>query len=227
MKPFEPVACYCGCKSFFWGPREEKKNGTAKEDREESKNGDQPADKDKLTGDGQKKDVENPTKDAPTLSPLMQLLKCHEPCCFDGMEKRGDKLYGWVQTGFTGNLASPRDRVNYGVNFNWRSNDFRLNQAYFVVENSLELENKPNIGYRVDFVTGHDAPFLVANGLFSNFTGFDPTSGFGFEGPASFRSMNQIGIDVPQLFMEGHLPQIVTEKGIDLRAGKFYTLCGA
>jgi hypothetical protein len=124
------------------------------------------------------------------------------------------------------NFASPRDRVNYGVNFNWRSNDYRLNQVYLVCENTLEHEDKCNIGYRVDLVTGHDAPFLVANGLFSDFTGFDPTSGFGVAGPASFRQMNRVGIDLPQFYVEAHVPHCITEKGVDIRVGKFYTFLG-
>ena len=83
-----------------------------------------------------------------------------------------------------------------------------------------------SIDLRVDFAAGHDAPFFVANGLFEAFTGFDATSGFGVAGPASFRQMNRIGIDLPQFYVEAHLPHVLTEKGIDIRAGRFYTLMG-
>src|SRR6266542_4986260 len=122
--------------------------------------------------------------------------------------QQGVHIYGWVQQGFTANFDSPRDRTNFGVNFNWRSNDYRLNQVYFVIEKSLEHEATPDVGYRVDFVIGHDAPFLAANGLFSNFTGFDPSSGFGVNGPASFRNVNRIGIDLPQFYFEVHIPNL-------------------
>ena len=134
------------------------------------------------------------------------------------------RFYGWIQQGFTANFDNPRDRVNFGVDFNWRSNDYRLNQAYFVVENTLEHETAFNVGYRVDFVAGHDAPFLAANGLFSSFTGFDPSSGFGVDGPASFRNVNRIGMDLPQFYIEVHIPSLLS--GVDLRAGKFYTYLG-
>jgi len=136
------------------------------------------------------------------------------------------RFYGWVQQGFAANFDNPRDRVNFGANFDWRSNDYRLNQVYFVYENSLEHDGKPNVGYRVDFLVGHDAPFFVANGLFSSFTGFDPTSGVGTDGPASFRKVNRIGIDLPQFYLDLSFPQVLTERGIDVRVGKFYTIMG-
>jgi hypothetical protein len=143
-----------------------------------------------------------------------------------GLESAGAQVYGWIQQGFAGNIDSPSDRVNFGPNFGWRSNDYRLNQVYVVLENALEHAGALNVGYRVDFLAGHDAPFFVANGLFSDFTGFDPTSGFGADGPKSFREVNRVGIDLPQFFAEIHLPGLLTPGGVDVRAGKFYTLMG-
>jgi putative OmpL-like beta-barrel porin-2 len=135
------------------------------------------------------------------------------------------KLSGWLQAGFTANLDSPEDRINFGVNFNWRSNDFRLNQLNFVFENPLE-HVKFNVGYRVDFLVGHDAPFFAANGLFDHFTGLDPTSGFGLEGTPSYRNVNRIGIDLPQFYVDLGVPGFLTSGGVDFRIGKFYTLMG-
>jgi hypothetical protein len=142
------------------------------------------------------------------------------------LDSQHTQVYGWVQQGFAANIDSPRDRVNFGANEDWRSNDYRLNQAYFIFEKPLEHESKPNVGYRIDFLAGNDAPFFVANGLFSSFTGFDATSGVGVNGPQSFRQVNRVGIDLPQFYVEGHIPDILTEKGIDIRVGKFYTLMG-
>src|SRR6266852_4571625 len=142
------------------------------------------------------------------------------------LDSHHTQLYGWVQQGFAVNPASPNDRINFGANEDWRSNDYRLNQAYFVLEKPLEHESKPNVGYRIDFLAGNDAPFFVANGLFSSFTGFDATSGVGVAGPSSFRQVNRIGMDLPQFYLEGHVPHFFTEKGIDVRVGKFYTLMG-
>ena len=136
------------------------------------------------------------------------------------------KLYGWLQAGLTANFNRPADRINFGVNFNWRSNDYRLNQLCFVLENPLEHENRFNLGYRVDFLVGHDAPFFASNGLFDRFTGLDSTSGVGLEGPSSFRNVNRIGIDVPQFYVDISIPHFVTSTGVDFRIGKFYTLMG-
>jgi len=136
------------------------------------------------------------------------------------------KLYGWLQAGLTANFDSPADRINFGVNLNWRSNDYRLNQLCFVLENPLEHENRFNLGYRVDFLVGHDAPFFAANGLFDRFTGLDSTSGVGLEGPSSFRNLSRIGIDLPQFYVEFSFPRFISARGIDVRIGKFYTLMG-
>jgi hypothetical protein len=155
---------------------------------------------------------------------LMDLLK--STSLGQGLESAGTQVYGWIQQGFAGNPDSPRDRVNFGTNLGWRSNDYRLNQLYFVLENTLEHEDKLNIGYRVDFLVGHDAPFFVANGLFSDFTGFNRSSGLGVDGPKSFREPNRVGIDLPQFYLEAHFPGVITPGGLDLRAGKFYTLMG-
>ena len=70
------------------------------------------------------------------------------------------KLYGWLQAGFAANFDSPEDRINFGANFDWRSNDFRLNQLNFVFENPLEHEEF-NVGYRVDFLVGDEANHAV------------------------------------------------------------------
>lgn len=138
----------------------------------------------------------------------------------------GSKLYGWIQQGFTANPDDPSDRINFGANFNWRSNDYRLNQVYLVYENVLEHEDHRNVGYRLDGLVGHDAPFFAANGLFSGFTGLDPTSGIGADGPGSFRDVNRIGIDLPQFYLEAHLPHWITKRGMDFRVGKIYTWMG-
>jgi hypothetical protein len=136
------------------------------------------------------------------------------------------QVYGWVQQGFAANPAAPHDRINFGANEDWRANDYRLNQVYFVGERPLAHEGRPNVGYRADFLAGNDAPFFAANGLFSSFTGFDATSGVGVAGPSSFRNVQRIGIDLPQFYLDVSIPHVLTEKGIDIRVGKFYTLMG-
>jgi len=133
---------------------------------------------------------------------------------------------GWVEAGYAANFDRPADRVNFGANFDWRSNDYRLNQVYLTAQKPVEEGGHLDVGYRVDFLAGHDAPFFVANGLFSNFTGFDPTSGVGTDGPKSYRDVNAIGVDLPQFYLDLHLPRVLTDAGIDVRVGKFFTLSG-
>lgn len=233
LKPFEPVPTFRGCKGFFWCPKKETKGNGDTKNGNDKKEGDTPKAGDKKNGVGEAKpegetsgEGEKKDEEPEVLTPLMQRLHCCSPTQYERMRKHGDTLYGWVQFGSTGNFSRPRDRINFGTNFNWRSNDYRLNQTYFVFENTLEHDDKANVGYRVDFLAGHDAPFFAANGLFSEFTGRDPTSGFGVAGPASFRRMDRLGLDLPQFYLEVHLPQFLTEKGIDIRFGKFYTLMG-
>jgi hypothetical protein len=38
--------------------------------------------------------------------------------------------------------------------------------------------------------------------------------------------LNRVGIDLPQFYVNVHIPSFLTEKGIDLLAGKFWTLMG-
>ena len=144
----------------------------------------------------------------------------------NGLDSIGTSIYGWLQQGFAGNPASPSDRVNFGVNLDWRSNDYRFNQFYLIAERPLERESKFAFGYRLDFLIGTDAPWFVANGLFSGFTGYDITSGIGVDGPQSFRNVQPIGIDLPQFFAEIHIPRFLTSGGVDIKIGKFYSLIG-
>ena len=173
-----------------------------------------------------------PTQESPAAAPeaapepwfLMKSLK--GTWVGNGLDSIGTSIYGWLQQGFAGNPASPSDRVNFGANLDWRSNDYRFNQFYLIAERPLERENKFAFGYRLDFLIGTDAPWFVANGLFSGFTGYDPTSGIGVDGPQSFRNVNAIGIDLPQFFSEIHIPGFLTAGGIDIKIGKFYSLIG-
>ena len=190
MKPADPVATYCGCKRFFHCPKKE-------EEAKEEGNGNGEA------------AAEEPEKEE-TLTPLMQMIKCAKPCCYERMKKRGDNFYGWIEAGFTGNFASPSDRRNFGTGYNWRSNDFQLNQVFFIYENTLEQDDTVNFGYNISVMAGTDAPFNVQLGL------FDDVVGTG--------QVNKIGFDMPQFFVEGHIPGFLGTNGLDIKIGKWYTL---
>lgn len=225
MKPVEcPTKCeWCGpcgwLHSLLWCPPEEKKNGNGNGScNGEKKNGNG----EKKNGEGEKKNGEEEKKngngngeeeEAPDLTPLMQAIQCVHPGLYCHMEHSGAKVYGWIQGGFTGNPAGPSDRQNFGVNFNSRSNDVQLNQAYLVFEKALTHEKEFNWGYRVDLLAGTDAPFIVSNGLFDRVVNEDQRG-------------DHIGVDLPQFYVEAHFPGFITPKGLDVRFGKFYTLHG-
>lgn len=56
------------------------------------------------------------------------------------------KLYGWIETGFTGNFASPDDRQNFGRLLDDRSNEPLLNQLVVAAERVLD----PKLADRFD-----------------------------------------------------------------------------
>ena len=145
-------------------------------------------------------------------TPLMQALHSCAPGLAGLLDCHKTTVYGWVQQGITFNFDSPNDRLNFGTNFNNRSNEYRLNQIYLAIERALEHKDEVTIGYRLDFLAGHDAPFLAAGtGLFDDFTG---------------GSFNSIGIDLPQFYLDVHVPGVITQRGVDVRVGRFYTLHG-
>src|SRR3954471_18989694 len=52
-------------------------------------------------------------------------------------------IYGWVETGFTGNVDAPKDNQNFGRLFDDRSNEFVMNQAVITAERALD----PKVGF--------------------------------------------------------------------------------
>jgi hypothetical protein len=129
------------------------------------------------------------------------------------MEESPVSVFGWLQASFTGNPAHPRDGQNFGVNPNNRSNAWRFQQLYFVVERLADYE-EPRLdggfdyGYRFDALFGTDWQQFHMNGLFDRVW---PIDGFGF--------------DPVQFYGEVHLP-FLTRLGIDIKGGRFYALPG-
>ena len=120
------------------------------------------------------------------------------------------KLYGWIQNSYTGNTnGRPPSGINFGVNPNNLANRWMGNQYYLIFEKALKLDDSFNIGYRFDNLFGNDAQFNHSNGILDNAFQIN-----------SFRQY-----DPAQYYVEAHLP-IVTEGGIDVKFGRFYTLAG-
>ena len=127
-----------------------------------------------------------------------------------GFEDSPVKVYGWIQNSYTGNTNGRGvSGENFGVNPNHKANWWLGNQYYAVIENPLEQEDHVNFGFRMDNMFGNDWQFNYMQGFFNNAF---PLNWFP-------------GYDIPQLYGEMHLP-ILTDGGLDVKAGKFYTIAG-
>jgi Putative beta-barrel porin-2, OmpL-like. bbp2 len=118
-------------------------------------------------------------------------------------------IYGWVETGFTGNVDSPKDNQNFGRLFDDRSNEFVMNQAVVTAERVLDPKVGFDWGFKLQLMIGTDARYIHSLGL------FDHTMRNSLYQP-----------DIPEAYLSLHLP-LLTEGGIDVKIGKFVTLEGA
>ena len=120
------------------------------------------------------------------------------------------KIYGWIQNSYTGNTnGNGITRTNAGVTPNFMANKWMGNQYYLVIENPLEQDDTVNFGFRADNLFGNDWQFNYMQGLFNG----------------AFRPGQFAGYDLAQIYGEVHLP-IITEGGLDIKGGRFYTLAG-
>ncbi len=119
------------------------------------------------------------------------------------------RVYGWIQNSYTGNANGYGNGFNFGVNPNFKANQWMGNQYYLVIENPLEQNDSVNFGFRIDNMFGNDWQFNYMHGLFN-----------GAFPPGQFA-----GYDLSQLYGEVHLP-ILTPGGLDIKGGLWYTLAG-
>jgi hypothetical protein len=140
-----------------------------------------------------------------------------EPCqllngllsdCFK--ERTRIRMYGHLEQGYTVNVDSPTDRLNFGRLFDDRSNDYRLNQLVVTMERALDTEHPEcfDWGFKVQTLVGTDARFIHYLGILDNFTD------------------DAVQPDLVEAHVLMHLP-ILTEGGVDIKAGHFVTLHGA
>lgn len=126
-----------------------------------------------------------------------------------GFEESPIKIYGWLQNSYTGNTnGRGKAGENFGVNPNHKADWWMGNQYYIVAEKVVEQNDTINFGFRMDNMFGHDWQFNYEQGFLNG----------------SF-PLNHMGYDIPQLYGEVHLP-FLTEGGIDVKAGKWYTIAG-
>lgn len=119
------------------------------------------------------------------------------------------KIYGWLEGGITANADSPKDDRNFGHLFTDRSNEPLLNQAVITGERLLMPQpGEFDWGMKFQFMYGSDARFIHSLGLLSNTTD------------------DRLQPDIVEAYLNLHFP-ILTEGGLDVKAGKFVTLEGA
>jgi hypothetical protein len=118
-------------------------------------------------------------------------------------------IYGWIESGFTGNADGPKDNQNFGRLFDDRSNEFVMNQAVLTAERALDPKVGFDWGFKLQLMFGTDARYIHSLGLLDH---------------AMRSSLYQP--DIPEAYLNLHLP-VFTEGGIDVKLGKFVTLEGA
>ncbi|MHB1556095.1 MAG: outer membrane beta-barrel protein [Isosphaeraceae bacterium] len=139
----------------------------------------------------------------PSPVPLTLLMKTLQ------MRDSPVKVYGWIQNSYTGNANGRGNGLNFGVEPNFKADQWMGNQYYLVFENPLEQNDTVNFGFRVDNMFGNDWQFNYNQGLFNR----------------AFPPGQFAGYDLSQLYGEVHLP-ILTPGGLDVKGGLWYTLAG-
>jgi hypothetical protein len=118
---------------------------------------------------------------------------------------------GWTEGAFT---ASTARRDNSPMGFNWRANDFLLQQNWLRIERAVDQNaTTPTWGFRSDTIlAGSDARYTIARGLFDH------------QLTANNGNANWYGIDPIQFYGEAFLPQI--GRGLDIKVGRFFAQYG-
>lgn len=145
--------------------------------------------------------------DAQTLTPAEEAEQTRVLEKSEAKSRLG--IYGWVETSFTGNFASPEDNQNFGRLFDDRSNEFVMNQAVITAERELDPKSGFDWGFKLQLLFGTDARYIHSLGMRHHQAGTGLYQG-----------------DVPEAYLSLHLP-ILTEGGLDVTIGKFISLEGA
>lgn len=119
------------------------------------------------------------------------------------------RAWGWIQNSFTGNPAFPANGVNFGVTPNSFANRWMGNQYYLILERTLGPKDEVSVGFRLDNLFGNDASWNHMHQLLDN----------------AFPPGQFAAYDPAQFYGELHLP-VFTDKGLDLRFGRWYGLGG-
>lgn len=125
------------------------------------------------------------------------------------------RVRGWLDQGFTWNPDDPDNRLNGPQGFNYRSNEYLMNQLYLIIERPVNVEGGTwDIGGRVDLLYGTDYQFTEALGLELEQDGTEKWNS---------DSHRTYGFALPQFYVEAFAP---IGGGLTIKAGHFYTIIG-
>jgi hypothetical protein len=122
------------------------------------------------------------------------------------------QLTGWIDVSFTASSAADS---NLPLGFNWRANQFLLQQNWVRFERTVVTggTTEPTFGFRTDWILpGSDYRFTVARGLFSG------------QLTARNGQPNLYGIDPIQFYGEAYFPTVA--RGLDVKVGRFFAQYG-
>jgi hypothetical protein len=121
------------------------------------------------------------------------------------------KITGWTDTTFTGSTLSGS---LLPIGFNYRGNEWQVQQSWIRLEQSVDPKaDHPTFGFTFDAFAGIDYRYTLARGLFNS------------QLTASNGQPNLYGADLPQFYVETHLPGIA--QGLNVKVGRFTGLQGA
>ena len=119
-------------------------------------------------------------------------------------------ISGWIDGGITFNPDTPRDNQNFGRLFDDRANEPLLNQAVINFERVLAAQpGEFDWGFKAQFMFGSDARYIHSLGLLD-----------------SVMKTSLYQPDIVEAYVSLHL-SLLTERGVDVKLGKWVTLEGA
>src|SRR5262249_3226210 len=116
------------------------------------------------------------------------------------------QVSGWTDMSFTGSSA---EHSNLPMGFNYRANDFLLQQNWLRFERAVATSGttQPTFGFRTDWILpGSDYVFTLARGVFNQ------------QLTASHGRPNLYGIDPIQFYAEAYFPTMF--QGMDIKFGR-------
>jgi hypothetical protein len=141
---------------------------------------------------------------------IMRQLQGTAPGAF--LDTNRMQVSGWTEASFT---ASSDTHENLPMGFNYKANQFLLQQNWLRIEQSVVTSGttEPTFGFRSDTILpGSDYRFTLARGIFND----QLTDAHG--------EPNTYGIDPIQFYAEAYFPTVA--RGLDVKVGRFFAQYG-